>query len=120
MLREARKFLLNVSVFGYDNILSLPSPYFDKQPLEMYLAAIVLAGYYLHPKEHVMILVKKMNQLFPGRLEGTTSPNKIIENSLDRFVYNVRLGTATDIIYTDKEITAVVNDILRYRLNPPQ
>jgi|WetSurMetagenome_2_1015567.scaffolds.fasta_scaffold121941_3 hypothetical protein len=120
MLEEARKYLLAVGVFGWEDFDKKPAPFFDERCLEKHVAAIILAAYYLQPKERILILIRKTDNLFPGRLNGSVDDGADLEALFDKFADYVRLVTSSNFLDKEENFAFLVDNVVSNYFNPPQ
>ena len=120
MLEDARRYLLSVGVFGWEDFDKKPSPFFDERSLVEHVAAIILAAYYLQPKERILILIRKTDSLFPGWLEGSNDDDADLEALFDKFADYVQLVTSSNILDKEENFTFLVNNVVNNYFNPPQ
>lgn len=120
MISEARRYLLSVGLFGWEDFDKKSSPFFDKRSLKEHVAAIVLAAYYLQPGERLRILTNKLRTLFPEALKGTDQKSKEeIDQKYDNFLRNVVLITSKNALEKDINFDFMVNTLLENNFNPP-
>lgn len=114
MLIEARKYLLAVGIFGWASFDKVSSPFFDNRPLEEHVAAIILASYYMQPRERVMVLVRKMNNLFPDRLVRSNIFPTDLDTALNNFAESMWTIVQVNFLDDEENFAYLVKNVVQH------
>lgn len=109
-----------VGIFGWASFDKVSSPFFDKRPLEEHVAAIILASYYLQPRERVMVLVRKMNNLFPNRLVQSNIFPTDLDTALNNFAESIWTIVQVNFLDDEENFAYLVKNVVQNSFNQEQ
>lgn len=120
MLNEARRYLLAVGIFGWEDFEKKSWPFLDNRSFEDHIAAIVLASYYLQSSERILNLIRKMGSLFPERLIRPEGVDIDLEALYRKFAADTWTVTSANTLNEEGGFAFLVNNIVKSRFNPPE